>query len=611
MANCKGAGLSPLGMSALGGALGDASGAFGAALGSAGAGLANVAKSISNSLPVGAISNHMSALSGLQGVATNFTDVSSLTNALTQVTSSIPSFLQSAGSALNQGFGAISGALGETFSSIGGDSFLDGLSTHATDLFGSSVTEAMQAFDASEVFSTISQEIAGPLTSALGAEFGQTISSLTQALPVSGDVGNFLGKSIPDMQALVTNGLSTLTNVVSDIPGFASDLGNLGSAFDLNDITNFGNPGQLVGKLIGAGAGGITGITSALQEVGLEVSNSGQIANLAGGQFNGVVNDALSMITNPEMIQNAQSILGSNLSGLSSMADFTNLRTVMPVSFSKIPFDTFSELREQLSNVDLGALSTPKQLGEVLTATTVALLPTIGNSGLPYDINALTNLGNKFLGSSGPNNSILVSDLIGSLGGIGLSSHATLYKAAIVEMDNLGALNTLRDMYTELQNGVNQVYTSGGVITDPRNGSTHTDLDSFVFEKIEQIRAEITSIANNSTWSGAFGTARSAWQSMQKKIYDEKIHAAKTDLHLSDRNNDSETAYDFVTGMVERAAKTDIIAILEGMANTAAEDGDHYGEYWQALIAESKNRNVAQQYDIRWRGEDQEEFTLL
>jgi len=623
---CKGAVTSILGMSALGGVLSGAAG--GLASGLTG-GLANAVGGLTSSLGgLGGITSQLSSITSMSGLTSGFGDIAGMVsgglNPLSALTSGMSGSLGGLGSSLTDGFGAITGSLGDTFSSvIPGTSFLDGVGLHTglSGLMGAGPLQAMQTFNIAESFSSVSQGIAGPLADAMGANFGQAISSLTKVLPAGGDFGNFLGAGIPDMQGLVTNGLSSLTNGIGDLPGFAGDLVNLGSTFDLGDVANFGNPGQMVSKLMTAGGGGITGITAALQQVGL--GDVGQITNLASGQFNGVLNDALGMITNPEMIQNAQSILGSNLTGLTSMADFGDLSKVMQVSFNDIPFDNFSQFSEQLGALDLGALTSAADLGNVVNAITTVDLPTILNATTVIDGNSVAAITDAYLGGSGPYGSILTSDLIGSIGGFGFTKEAspapvTAYKTAMTDMETLGAFTTLRAMYTELSNGMagNYLDVAGNpaastIITDPRDGSTHTDLDSFVFKKIQQIAAEVSSIAGNSTWSGSFGTARSNWTIMQKKIYDEKIHATKTDLQLATRNNDPDNAYHFVTNMVPRMEKTDVAAIVDGMADAAISNKDHYGEYWRAFIAESKNRNLVEPHDVNWRGQDNTETVLL
>jgi hypothetical protein len=635
---CRGAILSMLGMSAVGAVLG-------------GAGLANFAKSIANGLTgSAAIGSQMGALDFMGGLTSGVTSVSGIVSAglnpLSVITNGLPGVLQSVGTESGI-WGAINDTIGDGFEQLVGSGFLDAVSEHSTELFGSTIAEALELLGGTAAqFSALSQEIAPGVQHALTAAFGQypgtglgvmleggltsgawidPDGAMTRVLPADGDFGNFLGRVIPNVTALLTNGLSQFTNDTIDISGFAGDLYKIGGAFDLGDSANFGNPGQLVSKILAAGGGGITGVTSALVDVGYidaedagtdwqaqrfmdKITNLG--TNLASQQFNGILNDALSRITNPEMIQNAQDILGSNLE-VSSMADFTNLQKVLPVSFDKVPFNTFNDLQTHLSGLNLGTIETAKQLGEVLDAITIANLPTISNTTSPVDYNALANITEKFLGGSGPYGEIYVSDLMGSLGGIGLNTESKLYKAATTEMDDLGAFTTLRLMYTELSNGMAGNYldvpgdpAASTTITDPRDGSTHTDLDSFVFKKIEQIRTEITGIAGNSTWSEAFGIARNNWKAMQEQINNEKIHAAKTDLQLDSRNGDPESVYHFAANMVPRAAQTDVTKVLEGMCDGAVEANDVSGEYWRAFIAECKNRNVVEPHDINWRGQD-------
>ena len=44
------------------------------------------------------------------------------------------------------------------------------------------------------------------------------------------------------------------------------------------------------------------------------------------------------------------------------------------------------------------------------------------------------------------------------------------------------------------------------------------------------------------------------------------------------------------------------------MVNQAVDAGDKFGEYWRAYNAESKNKNLVEPYNIRWRNEHQEEI---
>ena len=47
------------------------------------------------------------------------------------------------------------------------------------------------------------------------------------------------------------------------------------------------------------------------------------------------------------------------------------------------------------------------------------------------------------------------------------------------------------------------------------------------------------------------------------------------------------------------------------MQDFAVSNGDVFGEHWRAYTAECKNRNNADAYNIRWRGEDLDEFEVI
>ena len=599
---CKTAITSMVGMSALGGALG------GFGLANAGGAIAGKIGGLASAVgPLGALSN-------IAQVTTQFASPAAILSA------GIPGgALGNISSALNIGSigsgvlgGALSNGVGSAFSSIG-STFTGALGSHAGNLFGTGPLQAFQTFNAVDAFSGVSQSLAGTLQSTLGAQFGQAVSSLTQVLPVDGNFGNFLGASIGDIQGMVTNGMSSLTSLVDDLPSFASDLSNLGSSFNLGALTEFGNPGQLIQQISSAGGFDVTGISSALKEVGLGDVN---LSSLSSGVFNAELTDALGMITNPQMLANAQTLLGSNIQGLESLADFTNMAKVMPASFDSIPFDNFSQLGEHLQGIELGSLANTGQLGSLMNSISTVDIPNIINSNSVFDSTALSNITSNFLGGSGPGGGILNSDLMGTLGGVGIKNAQLAYADAINTISAGGGFNDVNVLYGQIQNAINGDYldvvgdfATSTNHTDPEDSSTHTDLDSFISNKITQINSEVANIA--AAFPTESAVASSNYNTMQKKVYDEQQFAAKTDLQLELRNNLKENAYHFVTSHQERADRRDVIQIVEGMQDQSIENGDRFGEYWRAFTAESKNRNAADAYNIRWRSENLEEFEII
>ena len=592
------------------------SGGFGlSALGGLTAGLGGITNvagplsSVMSGLPAAtAMASSIGAVAGAAGpFASIAAQVASSANLpLTQLTSGIGAggFLNSIGSAVNLGSGSITGMLGSGFESIGGLSFADGLANHAGELFGSGPLQAMQSLAGAEAFSAISMDIAGPVANALTGQFGGAISSLTQALPIDGNFGNFLGSAIPDMNSMVTNGLTNFMPNLA-IPDFAGDMLNLGSAFDMGDMANFGNPGQLVGKLLEQGAGGITGLDSVLNDLKFDPTI---IANLGSGQFNDVMSGALSQITNPEMIANAQSMLGSNIPNMTSLNDFTNLSKIMPASFASMVPDTMEQFKGQLQGIDIGSITQPLQFGGLVNNLQAVDLDVIKNFTDVIDPDAATAIASSFLGGTGMNNSVSVGDIMGSVGGIGIKDNTAIYSKAMNEMDDLGAFASFKTINAQLQTGIAGGYTSGSgvyeidVINDPV-GIPHKTLDSFVAAKKEQLIEAVEDIASGASgasaevWSGAFGKAKSSYTSMQNKILSEDVHAAKTDLHLEHRNESPDNAYQFMAGLTQKVTDPAKLALIQGM-NEGEVGTNKFKEYMKGAIAEAQNINEYDKFGI-------------
>ena len=577
-------------------------------------GLANVAGPLSSVMAgvpgVAAMASSIGAVAGAGGpFASIAAQIAGSANPLTQLTSVVGGgdFLSGIGSAFDLGAGGITGVLGQGFESIGGLNFADGLANHAGELFGSGPLQAIQSLAGAEAFSAISLDIAGPMANALTGQFGGAISSLTQALPIDGNFGNFLGSAIPDMNAMVTNGLTNFMPNLA-IPDFAGDMLNLGSAFDMGDMANFGNPGQLVGKLLEQGAGGITGLDSVLNDLKFDPTI---IANLGSGQFNDVMSGALSQITNPEMIANAQSMLGSNIPNLTSLADFTNLSKIMPASFASMVPDTMEQFKGQLQGIDIGSITQPLQFGGLVNNLQAVDLDLIKNFTDVIDPDGATAIASSFLGGTGSGNSVSVSDIMGSVGGIGIKDNTAIYAQAMNELDQLGALDEIKLVHAQLQAGINGDFTSGPAtkvyethfITDPAGGETHKTLDSFVGRKREQLELAARNIASGASgasaevWSGAFGKAKSSFIAMQNKILSEDVHAAKTDLHLEFRNESPDNAYQFMAGLTQKVTDPAKLSLIQGM-NAGEVGTNKFKEYMKGAIAEAQNINEYDKFGI-------------
>ena len=593
---CISAVITSVGINAFGG-IGD--NVVGQGLGNTGQ---DIASKVSN---VAGVKDFTATLTTISGVATGSGSVADLVtaslNPLAKVTAGILPDFETLGATVAGG--ALSGALGSDFKSgLDGlaNTFGGALSKHTGDLFGDSPIQMIQAMGMAEGFASTSAAIAGPFNNALTQSFGKAISSIEGALPIDGDFGNFLGDAIPNLNATVNNGLTNFMSNAS-IPDFAGDLSNLGSSFDLGDISNFGNLGQVAGNLLKNGAGDITGLTQAFEEVNFDAF--GDVVNLSSPEFNDILGDAMSRITNPEMIADAQKMLGSNIPNLTSMADFGDLSKVLPTSFSSIIPDNFDEFRTELQSIDLGSMSTPKQFGDLLGNLKMVDLPNISDVTSVLDSDAAAQVAAKFLGGTGTSGAVTVSDIMGTVGGIGILNESIVYETAMESLDTNGAFATTRTIFNELASGISGNLTTGdGVydtdtINDPR-GSNHDDLDSFVTAKKAQLETAFAAISNDSSLSGTIGTLTTAYDSMQRKLLTEKNQFDKIDMHLDLRNDDPQNAFNFVSDLQQKATD-DRFDLIKGMINSA--DDNKFRDYMDAALTEAKNIPFLQDFGINPR----------
>ena len=77
------------------------------------------------------------------------------------------------------------------------------------------------------------------------------------------------------MQAVVTNGISTLVTeaTTTNFGLLADDIQNIGNAFNLIDIANFGNPGQVLQALNNSDGFSVTGLDTVMTKLGIDNHN--------------------------------------------------------------------------------------------------------------------------------------------------------------------------------------------------------------------------------------------------------------------------------------------------------------------------------------------------
>ena len=514
------------------------------------------------------------------------------------------------------GSGAFTGTVPAIYTStVGAGLAMDRISTHANLMFGTSPIQMAQTFFIANSLVSSSKRVAPSLLQLRnGIEFGKLPNADSLEYPEDGVFPYYLGEGYPDLQAVVTNGVSTLVTEASqeNFTLLAQDITNLGTVFNLQDIANFGNPGQVIQALNTKDAIAVTGLSQVLANVGIDPS---AIYNIADPQYNVLVQQILDMITVPALLTNAQSLLVTNID-LEKLGDYTNFDKIFKNSKDIITFSSMEEFRLKLQAIELGRMENLTQLANYISRVTTVDLPTIHNITNFIRRDYIDSLVAKFLGGTGPNENITLVDMIGSLGAVGLTTPASNYRTAIKALYDAGELTTLQTHLTQFAAGMGGSYTtviSAGppqriTISDPSGINIAEDEASAVYAsyqsaKIGQIETDCANLMSRRNVNSDIQTAIDSWESLLKKIFDEKDFQSRIDMNYAIRTNYSDNALNFIMGLRGTINDDGKKSIITGMINQAIKDGDVGGEYLRAYLKELENKEVANDFDIRWRAE--------
>ena len=259
-----------------------------------------------------------SITSAVQGLP----NMSALTSTVGGITGGLPAGLQSSFSNMasglgdnvfSAGFDVFSGdALGVMGAASGISSVLPTGLADAAKTMGGSLSGANILGDASK-FGSI-----------LGAAEGFVGSSNQMIAAATNAAGSFAGGTFPGMDAISTGGLSGITNA---LPDFGVDLGSLGSTIDFASIGDLGSPGQLLKNMDLAGSLG------PMYDKVANIKIDPRLAGSLGG--------SLSSVTNA--IANKTSGLSIGDLGISS-SDIAQLGPALPNNIQGQIFNAFSDL---------------------------------------------------------------------------------------------------------------------------------------------------------------------------------------------------------------------------------------------------------------------------
>ena len=363
----------------------------------------------------------------------------------------------------------------------------------------------------------------------------------------------YLGSTFTTMNSLITG---SLTDVTLATATFGQDLAALGQLINLDNLGNFGSPAALLGQL-GSVTNLLPSVNTALTQAGL---NDIRISQLISSDTT-VSDDtqrrayqAMTTITGTDL-QQVLAVFGVTTPYIMTMADLLNPIKIFPNSYPSLTVrvynqDTTSVLRAIYDNTQ-GAVNSKlllylpefvlvqgsltvipyQRLARIVPAdqalaskaiqVSLQQIKNISSLSLPQLATAFTNMettrdlpaisalqqavpasvadfySSQYATGTGPNGTLVLSDVLGAAVGIPYTSDVTNVTTTINSMTTAGYLTTLTTTYTRMENTVNGVYTdfSGNVVIPPGPGSgTYGNADAAMQALISNAQAQVSNI---------------------------------------------------------------------------------------------------------------------
>jgi hypothetical protein len=406
----------------------------------------------------------------------------------------------------------------------------------------------------------------------------------------------YLGSTFTTMNSLITGNLSDVTLAMR---AFGTDLAALGQLIDLDNLGNFGSPAALLQRL--ASLTNLTpGVSNALIQAGIDQVNINDIVNPnvnVTDNIQRLAYQGMLKVTGTELEQ-VLAVLRVRTPNINNMADLLNPVKIFPNSYPSLTVRTYNQdtstvLRAIYDNnqgavnsklliylpryvLTLGgsnmityqrlSLIIPPDQALACKAMQVSLqqIKNINNLSLSQlsaafanmqttrDLDLISSLttavppsvaefyANTYATGTGPNGTLVITDLLGAAVGVPFTSDLTNVTTTINSMTSDGILTTLTGTYVRMENTVNGVYTdlSGNVVIPPGPGAgTYGNADAALNALISNAAVEVANI--ESSYPTQSGVLNSNFIAMAANLSSEftNLSLASIDIANLDPNN--------------------------------------------------------------------------
>jgi hypothetical protein len=333
----------------------------------------------------------------------------------------------------------------------------------------------------------------------------------------------YLGSTFTTMNSLITGNLSDVTLAMGT---FGADLADLGQLIDLDNLGNFGSPAAVFQQL--ATLTNVTPeINTALTQAGLDEASIDDLTNPSVNVDTNVQRLAYIGMQNitGTALEQVLAIFGVTTANIATMADLLNPVKIFPNSFPSLTVrtynqDTTSVLRaiydnsqgtvnsklliylpkfvltlgnpndityERLSRVipadqalaNKAMQVSLQQIKNISTLSLVQLASAFSGMETTRDLPAISALqqavpasvaayySSAYATGSGPNGTLVITDLLGAAVGVPFTSDLTNVTTTINSMTTAGILGTLTVTYVRMKDTVDGVYNVGNTVIIP------------------------------------------------------------------------------------------------------------------------------------------------
>jgi hypothetical protein len=367
----------------------------------------------------------------------------------------------------------------------------------------------------------------------------------------------YLGSTFTTMNSLITGNLSDVTLAMGT---FGADLANLGQLIDLDNLGNFGSPAAVFQQL--ATLTNITpALNTALTQAGLDEASIDDLTNPSVNVDTNVQRLAYIGMQNitGTALEQVLAIFGVTTANIATMADLLNPVKIFPNSFPSLTVrtynqDTTSVLRaiydnsqgtvnsklliylpkfvltlgnpndityERLSRVipadqalankamqvslqqikNISTLSLAQLASAFIGMETTRDLPAISALQQAVPASVAAYYSSAYATGSGPNGTLVITDLLGAAVGVPFTSDLTNVTTTINSMTTAGILGTLTVTYNRMQNTVNGDYydpSTGNIVIPAGPGAgTYGNVDLALSALISDASNTVTGIQSS------------------------------------------------------------------------------------------------------------------